>query len=379
MTPNVLVIGAGVIGCSLAFELTRRGAAVTVVDSAEVMSGTSSATFGWINANKKKPVEYELLNMLGLEAHERARDERNIGTADWFHQIGSIELAASTDSLAALEEKVSQLASRGYKARILTRAEVESAEPSLDVLNVAGGALYPKEGWIDALTMCSHLMNAARAQGATFKPFRRVIGLTLDGETTMSTADGLTESVKPDVTILAAGNGNRPILASAGIGFPTRPTLDWASTGHEYPSVGIITTTSPVDAGIRHMIHSPGVAIRPARNGGVTLTDAPTGAQWSHDDPRVWGVPTLLLERAQKLYPSLKSTTTENVTLGTRVLPDDGVTIADWVGEEQKVYAIATHSGVTLAGHLADAVASEVLDGTRHESLGPFGLDRFAS
>ncbi|RYF41127.1 MAG: FAD-binding oxidoreductase, partial [Comamonadaceae bacterium] len=61
MTPNVLVIGAGVIGCSLAFELTRRGAAVTVVDSAEVMSGTSSATFGWINANKKKPVEYELL------------------------------------------------------------------------------------------------------------------------------------------------------------------------------------------------------------------------------------------------------------------------------------------------------------------------------
>jgi hypothetical protein len=59
------------------------------------------------------------------------------------------------------------------------------------------------------------------------------------------------------------------------------------------------------------------------------------------------------------------------------VLPEDGLTIADWVTES--TYAIATHSGVTLAAHLADVVATELLTGRRDESLHGFGLARFAS
>ena len=372
-----MVVGAGVIGCNLAYELTKRGASVTVVDSAEVMSGTSSATFAWINANKKKPVEYERLNLLGLQAYERSRTERELNGADWFHQIGNIELAANRDDMSTLGLKVQQLVSRGYEARVLTKDEVADLEPSLDTLNVAGGAIYPREGWIDVLTMCSSLMNLARGLGATFRPFTRVTELSPNGEVTTLTAEGEIDRLKADVTILAAGNGNKPILSTAGIDFPTRPALNWEAAGGVRPTVGLVSTTSPVDAGIRHMIHSKGISLRPARNGGVTFTDSPTGAQWSHDDPRVWSVPTVLLERAQQLYPSLKNAVTEKVTLGTRVLPDDGVTIADWVGSDHKAYAVATHSGVTLAAHLAEVVSTEVLTGIRHESLGSFGLDRF--
>ncbi|OYU39197.1 MAG: hypothetical protein CFE33_12355 [Pseudorhodobacter sp. PARRP1] len=51
MPQSVLIIGAGIIGASLAFELSRHGASVTVLDSATPASAASGRSFGWINAS----------------------------------------------------------------------------------------------------------------------------------------------------------------------------------------------------------------------------------------------------------------------------------------------------------------------------------------
>nr|WSY48790.1 FAD-binding oxidoreductase [Streptomyces sp. NBC_00886] len=377
MKPTVLIVGAGVIGCSLAYELTLRGAGVTIIDAAEALSGTSSATFAWVNSNDKEPADYELLNVLGLRAHERARNARSLGSADWFHQTGNLQLAAVEEDLALLEKKVARLTSIGYEAEMLTRAQVEVLEPSLNATGVKGGALYPKEGWIDTTSMCSRLLNQAREAGAEFVPYQYVTKLHPNGVITATAPDGSIRQYDADVTVLAAGNGNRDMLATIGVEFPTR-LADGSGAGND-PTVGLIGTTGPITSGIRHVIHAPGISIRPARNGGVTFSDSSTGAQWQLNDTRIWTVPATLLERAQALYPSLRNATTQTVTLGTRVLPNDGVTIADWIAEKRTFYAIATHSGVTLAAHLATAVADDVVHGTRHESLVPFGLSRFAS
>ena len=55
---QVVVIGAGVIGCSIAYHLARRGAAVTVIDASGVATGTSSATLGLVWVQRKEPAEY---------------------------------------------------------------------------------------------------------------------------------------------------------------------------------------------------------------------------------------------------------------------------------------------------------------------------------
>ncbi|MFF0224210.1 NAD(P)/FAD-dependent oxidoreductase [Streptomyces sp. NPDC004629] len=379
MKPTVLIVGAGVIGCSLAYQLTLRGAAVTVIDAAELSSGTSSATFAWVNANDKAPAEYQRLNVLGLRAHERARTARALGAADWFHQTGNLHVAATDAEMDALEEKVGRLTSTGYDATVLTRAEIEELEPSIDSAGLKGGALYPKEGWIDTIAMCAGLLQKACASGAVFLPYQRVTELRPTGQVTVTSADGTTRHYAADVTVLAAGNGNRPILRTMDVDFPTRPSTGDEGTGVGPSAVGLIATTGPVETGIGHVVHAPGISLRPARNGGVTFTDSPTGALWKPDDPRIWTVPGLLLDRARMLYPALRNATTETVTLGTRVLPNDGVTISGWITEKSSVYAIATHSGVTLAAHLAEVVSEEVITGERHESLRPFGLTRFAS
>ncbi|MGO4238309.1 NAD(P)/FAD-dependent oxidoreductase [Pseudarthrobacter sp. YAF2] len=372
---KVLVVGAGVIGSSLAEELTRRGASVTLIDAAEVGSGTSSATFAWINSNNKSPAAYSHLNVLGLQAHERVARTRTPGGQRWFHQTGTVQIAQTGEELEALELKVRNFNATNYDAHLLTPEEVRELEPNLAPRQLVGGAFYAKEGWIDVQKMCMSLVNRAIQAGATYAPFERVVEVR-PKQVTTEAVDGTLRHHTADVVILAAGNGTRKILAGSGVDFPILDAEGGKDTRRA--TVGIISTTGPVQSGIKHFVRANGIALRPARNGGITFADHPTGGKWEVDDPRIWTVPELLLDRVRQLYPTMKQAWTESVSLGTRVLPEDGLTIADWIGDDNCIYAVATHSGVTLAAHLAESVADEVLTGTRHASLQTFGLSRFA-
>ncbi|WP_022888138.1 NAD(P)/FAD-dependent oxidoreductase [Agromyces italicus] len=373
--PTVIVVGAGVIGCSLAAEFARRGATVAIIDAAEAASGTSASTFAWINGNDKSPEEYSLLNFLGVQAYEREAQRGG----RWFHQTGMIQVAQSDQEAQTLETNVARIAWEDYGARVLTRNEVLELEPSLDPTRITGGAIYPREGWVDVETMCLSLLDRAIQSGATFLPFRSVAAVEQSHLVTVAT-DGTTQRHGADVIVVAAGNGTRGILANAGIDFPLLdPAENAEGAGEPGSSVGIISTTGRVQSGIRHFVRANGIALRPARNGGITFADHPTGGKWAKTDPQVWTVPGILLERARELCPALRDVAVESVHLGTRVLPRDGLTIADWADRDRSIYAVATHSGVTLAPHLATTVVDEVLDGVRHDSLAPFGLARFAA
>lgn len=374
MSTKVTIVGAGVIGCTLADELTRRGAEVTILDEAEIASRTSSATFAWINANDKAPHNYGALNFLGLQAHERAAARG----ANWFHQTGMIQVAHSPENAASLEENVDRVDFEGYGAHLVSRSDVLELEPALSPSGIVGGAFYPREGWIDVQTMCHSLIAQAVARGAQFAPFERVT--SIDG-TKVATQhiSGEKREHTGDVVVLAAGNGTKKILAQSGVDFPVvDPNAEDSETSRD-TAVGVITTTGPVNSGLKHFIRAEGIALRPARNGGVTFADHPTGGRWAKTDPELWTIPNILLERAQKLVPSLSSAAAETVAVGTRVLPEDGLTIADWLDDSQNVYTIATHSGVTLSAYLAESVADEILLGNRHSALAEFGLSRFAS
>jgi len=369
---SVVIVGAGVIGCNLAHELSTRGALVTVVDAGERGSGTSAASYGWVNSNEKEPARYSDLNVLGLAAHERVGLDQG-----WFHQTGSVEIAHSTDRLNDLEKKVERMNRDVYEAAMMSKGEVARLLPHLTTFDVHGGAFFPREGWIDTVHMCHSLLARAQAFGATFQPFSRVTRVLPDGVEVLTRSDTVAVH-RADVVVLAAGNGIRGLLNDAGVAFPTlEPTFQDPSGAERFPTVGIVATTGPFVATPTRMIRAEGIAFRPARNGGVSLTDHPTGSSWHRNEPEFWSIPDKLLSRARRIYPALAEVSIENVSAGTRVLPADGLTIADWTDDEHRMYAVATHSGVTLAGHLAQVVADEVLTGERHPSLEGFGLARF--
>lgn len=375
--PSVLVVGAGAIGVALAAELVSRGHLVTVVDAAECGTGTTAATYGWVNANSKRPASYAGLNRMGLRAHERWSTQHG---RPWFHQIGNLQIVHDIGRMAELEQEAIEHRATGYPVQLLTSAEATALEPGIDGTGVVGGALFSAEGWADSALMCSVLMDHALAGGARYLPYHRVIELDAGGAVVRGPGSTTTR-ISADITVLAAGNGTRQLVNGLGLEFPVLPTaLDAQPDGSgndEHPTVGMTCTTGPVEGLPRHMIQTDGVSFRPSPNGGVTITDHPTASRWDGDDR--WTAPEDLLSRATRLCPALGATDIALVNVGHRVLPNDGLTIADWLDQERRIYTIATHSGITLAPHLAETVATELGTGERDPSLADFGLDRFGN
>lgn len=380
--PSVLVVGAGALGVSIAAALVRTGHVVTLVDGAEAGTGTTDCSYAWINANSKAPEAYAELNLHGLRAHQRwsARAGR-----PWFHQTGQLQLLTTSGHLAEAEEQVARYLEAGYPAQLLTAAETAERAPGARTSDVLGGVFFPLEGWADTSVMVSGLLHEVIAGGARYLPYHRVLELTGSGAVAQG-PDGGPQALAAEVTVLAAGNGNRSLAATLGSSLPVLPAgQDGSGAGGaggavtHAPTIGMVCTTSPVAGVPETMVHTPEVSLRPASNGGVMLTDHPTASSWGEGSAGLWSAPEILLRRARERFPALEAAEIAAVRTGHRVLPEDGLTIADWLDAGQRHYAVATHSGITLAPHLGEVIAAEIGGNGRSPSLRDFGLDRFSA
>src|SRR5438309_11326285 len=79
---KTIVIGAGVMGASVAYRLAQAGAAVTVLEATRIGGGTSGISFAWTNAHEKPPKPYHDLNVAGMKAHAALADA-------WLEQTGN--------------------------------------------------------------------------------------------------------------------------------------------------------------------------------------------------------------------------------------------------------------------------------------------------
>ncbi|MGI8650508.1 MAG: NAD(P)/FAD-dependent oxidoreductase, partial [Rubrobacter sp.] len=83
---KVIVVGAGIIGASVAYHLAKNGAEVVLLDAADPASGTTSRSFAWVNANNKTPKSYFDLNVAGMKENEALQEELG---GEWLHKTGN--------------------------------------------------------------------------------------------------------------------------------------------------------------------------------------------------------------------------------------------------------------------------------------------------
>ena len=98
---HIAVIGAGIVGSSIAYNLAKQGARVTLIDRSKVGGATSHGTFAWINATwAKQPRHYHAFNQLGIEAWHRLQKTSLICLLDGVVPSNGFRLRlASVDSL----------------------------------------------------------------------------------------------------------------------------------------------------------------------------------------------------------------------------------------------------------------------------------------
>ena len=99
---RIIVIGAGVMGASVAYRRRWRARSVTVLEAGRIGGGTSGISFAWTNSSDKTPRAYHDLNVAGMKAHAALAEE--FGATPWWHGGGNVEWTAPDRSRGAAGE-----------------------------------------------------------------------------------------------------------------------------------------------------------------------------------------------------------------------------------------------------------------------------------
>jgi glycine/D-amino acid oxidase-like deaminating enzyme len=362
--PRTAVLGAGIVGASVAYHLSEGGAEVVLVDGAEPGSGTTSTSFAWVNANNKLPREYFELNLAGMHEHGRLHNEIGGG---WLHPTGNL-IQATDEERENLERRVERLRSWSYAAEMLPASTVnEKLEPqAVFPSSETTIAHFPDESWVDAPALTRTLVQAAGRIGASTLFGNVVHGIEVGvNGVTVGLENG--DTVRADAVVNATGAGAVPVAGMVGRELP----LD------VFP--GLLVRAAVPGEPLGHLLHMPHINLRPDGPGCVLLhhdsideelTDDFAGAE----DPLC----AELLQRARRVLPALEEAEIVEARFGMRPVPADGHSCVGGLSRIPGYYEAVTHSGVTLGPLVGRLLAREILTGEVDPLIAPFRPDRFA-
>jgi glycine/D-amino acid oxidase-like deaminating enzyme len=349
---HTLIIGAGITGAALAFQLSRRGEAVTIVSTHAEGGLASAASFGWLNASFFLSRPHYHLRHEGLAAHRRLAGALPGVPTTWQ---GCLWYEATGE---AQEETASDLSALGYRVDRLTRAEIAARLPALGPVPETA-LFFPEEGVADPADLARALIAAAGAQ---------VVRATVSAVThAQGRATGVETDLGPltaDRVILATGTGTPPLLAPFGYVLPMlqRP--------------GLMVTTNPLPPICPVILATPDQEVRQDAEGRLV---APAAAGHQSDHAETLGafpiVVNATLQRLRALFPG-QDIHFARQAMALRPVPGDGLPVAGQ-GPIPGLWVAVMHSGATLAPVVAELLAEEITGGPESPLLADFRPARF--
>jgi len=367
-TPCVVVIGAGILGASTAAHLVRLGARVDVVTEGAVASGASGRSLSWLNSAGARTDDYHRLRTVGIDrwrtfAHRTDLDDR-------VRFDGGLTWAAPGETH---RERHEHELSIGYDSVWLDRDEVGARVPGVDASAVAeeGAVFNPGEGWVDLpLVVEALLAEVVAAGGAVHEGVGRCLPVVTGGRVTGVRAESGAQ-FPADAVVLAGGPWVPRDLAELGVAVP------------EQSPVALLVRTAPVDVGLRAVLNTPRVAVRPAPGGTLVLDSG-----WSEREVEVRGEGDYvvhdstvagLVAEASRVLAGNPVLTVAGTGVGPKPIPGDGEPVVGPVADVPGLHVLFTHSGATLGLVLGEFTAREVVTAVENPLLASFRPSRFAT
>lgn len=359
---KVVVIGAGIIGAAIGYELAKRGAEVTILEKKAPASGATGDSFAYLNASTKASSRpYFDLNRLGLAGWRAWQQEA--GAALPLQWGGSVYWRDEQNAATQLLSTLKTVQAWGYGAERIEADDVRRLVPLLNVGNFAAGAFYEEEGAVDPAGAVSALLERAKQHGATVVYPTEVTGFLVSHGRVhgVRTRDG---EVAADTVVVAAGFDSQALAQALDIRVPLKS------------SNGILLHTKPQPRLLECVAFAPGSTIRQNLDGRIISSNAHEGADMNLDPAEIG---KRILTSASRYLPQIGNAEIERVSIGRRVIPADTFPIVGFTPKLGQLYFSVSHSGITLAPILARIAATEILEGVAVELLGGFRPGRFES
>ena len=366
---KIVVIGAGIVGASIAFNLSRRpDVELTIIDGSRPGFGATGHSFAWLNSFSKEPDHYHDLNRRSLNMWDRfARRIDAQAAVTWG---GELRWVSEQSDATELRGRVDVLQRRGYASRMISEEELKELEPGLNVRKFAGAEFSEHDGHIDGPAIVEACMRRVKASGATVLTDTDISGLKKSGESISGVMAG-GEEIPCDVVVLAAGLGVTGLAELAGVAIP------------QQKSPGVVGKTTPLPPIFKSVaiLHTPPlnaergpIHMRQMADGTLMIGEG-SQESVSSDDSREHADD--MLARAVERVPAIRGASITPVPVGYRPMPMDGLPILGFTRAVPNMYVAVMHSGVTLAALVGEFAAIEIADGVPVGLFEPYRLERF--
>ncbi len=195
---RVVVIGAGTLGMSSAWNLARRGADVTVLDQGGIASGSSGRSVGVVGTQHVD--EFEILIRTHSLHHIRQWQAHGLT----FNAIGYMRLGRDARDMALFAKSLEMQTAHGISsARILDAAAIRACVPHMNTDGIAGALFGSEDGFLDPHEMCTLLSHLVKDLGGSVRQNCKVTGAEMHGSTwRLGTTSGV---IACDAVVNAAG------------------------------------------------------------------------------------------------------------------------------------------------------------------------------
>ncbi|HET7755308.1 MAG TPA: FAD-dependent oxidoreductase [Anaeromyxobacteraceae bacterium] len=218
---SIVIIGGGIMGLGLAYQLAKRGTAdVVVLERGYLNAGASGRNGGGVRMQWTTPTMVRLAKR-SIELMRGFATE--LGVNVWLRQGGYLFLAPTRAQVERLERNIKVHEAEGLRTRILSPMEALEVTPELDPSSFVAAAYNPDDGTVFPWPFLYGYAQRAEALGAKICTFTGVTGFRTSGAsiTHVETDRG---PIACDTVVLAAGAWSKEIAALAGVSVPNRPT-----------------------------------------------------------------------------------------------------------------------------------------------------------
>jgi glycine/D-amino acid oxidase-like deaminating enzyme len=339
-SPDVLIIGAGIVGAACADECARAGLAVTVVDGGMIAGGATAAGMGHLVVMDDSEAQFALTKYsaeLWRELSAELTDDAE------YTKSGTIWVAADEEEMSFLPRKREHYVSRGVRAEILDARALAQAEPHLRA-GLTGGLLVPDDAVIYPPCAAKFLLTRAQARGGRVEIGRRVVEIESEGVR-------LEDGTRFPAAVIVNATGSAASLLTRGA--PIRPrkghlviTDRYAGfLRHQLVELGYLKSAHSVAA------DSVAFNVQPRPTGQILIGSS---RQFGHEDRVV--DPKLLarmLDRAGTFMPEIAGLSAIRAWTGFRAAtPDKLPLIGPWPGHN-RLHLAAGHEGLGITTSLA--------------------------
>jgi len=366
-TADILVVGGGVIGCAIAYELAKAGLAVTLVERGTPGCEASSAGAGMLAPQAESSAASPRLGLglaskalyadLALELRER------IGLDIEYETGGNLHCFLDEGDEAVGRAACAWQREAGLKAELLSRADALALEPDLSP-EVRGALFLPEDHWVNNPRLVTALAGAAALEGVRF----------ITGEATafLRAGDRVTgaqvgeDQIRAAVVVLAAGAWSGQLAATAGLRLPVGPVR------------GQIVCLEGIPRRHRHLLHIKDHYLVSRVNGEILIG---ASVEWAGFAKQVTAeYVRSALDAAIRLAPALARLPIKATWAGFRPwAPDELPIIGAWPGLDGLVVATGHfRNGILLAPITGRLIRELLVDHAPSLDLTPFLPDRFA-